>query len=207
MSALFVAWQSKVELIGVCEQLIGPTAGAPTEFGYAGSIGPIEVSQQTRDLLQRLGDTLTYEAQLRGMFGIDFVLADEISWLVEVNPRYTASVEVLERTLGRCLVAEHVLACDGSAMTVAKQAATNRILGKQIVYAMSDITAPALEPVFEKEGHRLDAPQIADIPTPGCRILAGWPICTVFAEANSVGECRDRLDARSRFVFGGLDWQ
>ena len=207
MSALFTASPTKVELIGVCEQLIGPTAGAPTEFGYAGSIGPIEVSSRTRNLLKRLGDTLTHEAQLRGMFGIDFVLADEISWLVEVNPRYTASVEVLERTLGRSLVAEHVLACDGSAMTVEMQPATNRVLGKQIVYAMSDITVPSLEQLFELAGHSLDAPLIADIPAPGSRILAGWPICTVLAEADSVGECSVRMDARCRLAFGGLDWQ
>ncbi len=210
MSALFVASQAKVELIGVCEQLIGSSAGAPTEFGYAGSIGPIEVSQRTRDLLQRLGDTLTHEAQLRGMFGIDFVLSDDIPWLVEVNPRYTASVEVLERGSDRALVANHVSACDGRTVRhwrITEQLASPRIIGKQIVYAIRDVTVPALEQLFESEGHSSDAPLIADIPAPGSRILAGWPICTVFAEANSVGECRVQMDARRRFVFGGLNWE
>ncbi len=106
MSALFIGRPDAAELIGVCEQLIGPAFGAPTEFGYAGSIGPIAVSDRTRELLQQLGDTLTRESQLRGLFGIDFILADDIPWLVELNPRYTASVEILERALGRALLAE-----------------------------------------------------------------------------------------------------
>ena len=210
MSALFIASQSDVELTGVCEQLIGPAAGAPVEFGYAGSIGPIEVTSRTRDLLQRLGDTLARESQLCGMFGIDFVLADDIPWLVEVNPRYTASVEVLERAFGRSLLAEHVAACDPRSVSrerISDQRVSPRIIGKQIVYATRDVTVPAFEQLFESEGHSPDAPLIADIPAPGSRILAGWPICTVFAEADSVSDCRVRLDAQRRFAFGGLDWQ
>jgi predicted ATP-grasp superfamily ATP-dependent carboligase len=130
MSALFIARPDAAELIGICEQLIGPAFGAPTEFGYAGSIGPITVSDQTRELLQRLGDTLTRESQLRGLFGIDFILADNIPWLVELNPRYTASVEVLERALGRDLLADHVSACGHRTATVRARPASTHVVGK-----------------------------------------------------------------------------
>ena len=200
MSALFRASSKEVELIGVCEQLIGPASGAPTEFGYAGSIGPIATSHQTRELLQRLGDTLTREAQLRGLFGIDFILADDIPWLVELNPRYTASVEVLERVLGRALLAEHVSACGHRTEIISERLAAHRIVGKQIVYATRDLTAPRLEPLFEQEGHTPEAPLIADIPAPGSCIATGWPICTVFAEAETAEDCRMRLESRSRVV-------
>ena len=200
MSALFIGRQDAVELIGVCEQLIGPTAGAPTEFGYAGSIGPIAVSDRTRELLQRLGGTLTREAQLRGLFGIDFILADDIPWLVELNPRYTASVEVLERALGRALLAEHATACGDRTATVRERPARSYIVGKQIVYATSDLTAPHLESLFDQEGHTTESPLIADIPAPGNCIATGWPICTVFAEARSVSECKTRLAAGRQTV-------
>ena len=202
MSALFIARPDAAELIGVCEQLIGPTAGAPTEFGYAGSIGPITVSDRTRELLQRVGDTLTREAQLRGLFGIDFILADDFSipWLVELNPRYTASVEVLERALGRALLAEHASACGHRTTTVREWPAPHRIIGKQIVYATSDLTAPRLESLFKPDGHAPEPPLIADIPTPGTLIAAGWPICTVFVEAESIAACRNALTARGQQV-------
>ena len=200
MSALFVASPQEVELIGVCEQLIGPTAGAPTEFGYAGSIGPIAVSDRTRELLQRLGDTLTREAQLRGLFGIDFVLADNIPWLVELNPRYTASVEVLERAFGRALLSDHASVFDCRIATDKRQATTTRFIGKQIIYATKDVIAPHLERLIDPEAHARESPLIADIPTPGTHIAAGWPICTVFAEAASVSECHRQLAKRRRTV-------
>ena len=209
MSALLMGRPDSAELIGVCEQLIGPAFGAPTEFGYAGSIGPIAVSDLTRELLQRLGDTLTREAQLRGLFGIDFILADDFSipWLVELNPRYTASVEVLERALGRALLADHVIACENRTVRhwrMRERPANHRIVGKQIVYATSDLTVPHLESLFEPDGHTPEAPLIADIPAPESRIATGWPICTVFAEAETIDECRMRLASRSHAVLAEM---
>ena len=203
-SALFMARPDSAELVGVCEQLIGPAFGAPTEFGYAGSIGSITVSNQTRELLRRLGDTLTREAQLRGLFGIDFILADDIPWLVELNPRYTASVEVLERAFGRALLAEHATACGHRTPTVRERPAPNRILGKQIVYASSDLTAPRLESLFNSNGNTPESPLIADIPASGSHIAVGWPICTVFAEAESADDCRIRLASRCRAVLNEM---
>ena len=204
MSALLMGRPDSAELIGVCEQLIGPAFGAPTEFGYAGSIGPIAVSDLTRELLQRLGDTLTREAQLRGLFGIDFILADDIPWLVELNPRYTASVEVLEQAFGRALLAEHASACGHRTEIIRERPATPCIIGKQIIYATSDRTAPRLESLFEPDGNTPESPLIADIPAPGSCIATGWPVCTVFAEAETIDDCRMRLSSRSHAVLAEM---
>lgn len=204
MSALFIASPKEAELIGACEQLIGPEFGAPTEFGYAGSIGPIAVSDRTRELLQRLGDTLTREAQLRGLFGIDFVLADDIPWLVELNPRYTASIEVLERALGLALLAKHTSACSNRTATVRERIVSNCIVGKQILFAASDLTVPDLETTFESVGRTPDSPLIADIPSSGTRIATGWPICTVFIEAENSTVCQERLTARVQTVYEAI---
>lgn len=204
MSALFMGRPDSAELIGVCKQLIGPEFGAPTEFGYAGSIGPITVSDRTRELLQRLGDALTREVQLRGLFGIDFILADNIPWLVELNPRYTASVEVLERAFGRALLAEHASACSSHTATVRGQPAPNRIVGKQIVYASQDVAAPPLDQLFEADQQTRESPLVADIPVSGSHIAKGWPICTVFAEAESVAACHRTMFSRCRAVLAEM---
>ena len=42
---------------------------------------------------------------LAGWFGVDFILRDGIPWPVEINPRYTASVEIHELASGRSLLA------------------------------------------------------------------------------------------------------
>lgn len=204
MSALFVARRDKAELIGVCDQLIGPEFGAPTEFSYAGSIGPIAVSHRTRELLQQIGDTLAREAELLGLFGIDFILADNIPWLVELNPRYTASVEVLEQALGRALLAEHATACGHRTEIVRERPTQTRIVGKQIVYATRDLTASSWESLFQTERNASESPLIADIPALGSCIAKHWPICTVFAEANSVEQCRSVLADRRLRVLNSM---
>lgn len=204
MSALFVTRSDDVEMIGVCEQLIGCVAGAPTEFGYAGSIGPITVSQQTNDLLQRLGETLAREARLRGLFGIDFVLTDGVPWLVELNPRYTASVEVIERATGRALLAHHVAAFEHGTMPVQQQRTPKCVVGKQIVYASVDSVAPNLKTLFASAESDSEVPLISDLPAPGTWLAAGWPICTVFAEAESITRCREQLTTRVESVIRAM---
>src|SRR5262249_35731030 len=100
-SAVFVAPPGPVGLLGVTSQWIG-RPGAP--FGYRGSLGPCRVSTQLRRRVEALGRVLAADFGLLGLFGIDLVIRDEIPWPVEVNPRYTASVEVIELALGRPLL-------------------------------------------------------------------------------------------------------
>ncbi len=194
MSALFVAWPDDVRCIGVCQQLIGLDFGAPTEFGYAGSIGPIEMHRDIRERVERLGLVLAIEARLRGLFGIDFILADDVPWLTEVNPRYTASVEVLERSWGLPILAWHVSACTRSGPETKSSGMTtpDRVVGKQIVYATRNFVAPNMSVVA------FDVDSLADIPTPETHIAAGWPICTVFADATNTKTCRQRLAQAAR---------
>src|SRR5206468_9397103 len=109
-SALFIASQGEASLIGVTRQLTG-TPGLP--FAYRGSIGPVSISEGLKARLDEMGRVLVSEFALVGLFGVDYILRDGEAWPVEVNPRYTASVEVLELSLRRSLMAEHLRACDG----------------------------------------------------------------------------------------------
>src|SRR5207244_13398430 len=88
------------ELLGVTRQLVGePWLHAP-RFGYCGSIGPIASSLSELDAWRKLGEFLMSWAGLRRIFGIDAIMRDGVPWLIEVNPRYTASVELIELTRG-----------------------------------------------------------------------------------------------------------
>ena len=49
--------------------------------------------------------------ELIGLFGVDFILDGDTVWTLEVNPRYTASVEIVERFTGKSAIAEHAAAC------------------------------------------------------------------------------------------------
>ena len=98
-------------LVGVTRQLIGESWLGAHGFQYAGSIGPLPIHQATRETIARIGEVLTTRFELRGIFGVDFILDGERVWTLEVNPRYTASVEIVERATGLPAVAMHAAAC------------------------------------------------------------------------------------------------
>ena len=78
---------------------------------YAGSLGPLPLDPRRHASLTRIGEVLAREFDLRGLFGVDFIDDGAEPWPIEVNPRYTASIEVLERALSFSAVGWHVAAC------------------------------------------------------------------------------------------------
>src|SRR5205085_1119619 len=95
-SGVFAATDAGTCLLGVSRQLVGESWLHAPPFGYCGNIGPLDIGAAERGAWLRLGRTVAAFAGLRGVFGIDASVDDGVPWPVEVNPRYTASVEVLE---------------------------------------------------------------------------------------------------------------
>ncbi len=111
-SAVFCACADRVELLGITEQIVGVEWLHARPFNYCGSVGPVEVSSSCNESLNRIGETLQRGCGLHGLFGVDFILHDGEAWPVEVNPRYTASIEVLEHATGLRAMEWHRLAFD-----------------------------------------------------------------------------------------------
>jgi predicted ATP-grasp superfamily ATP-dependent carboligase len=194
-SALFMACQGRARLAGVTRQLIG----APrSPFVYQGSIGPWPVSERLWLALDALGATLVSAFDLVGLFGVDYILCDEEPWPVEVNPRYTASVEILELALGRSLLAEHLRACMPG---LAEQAAwpdartdgsIPQVVGKAILYSRRSFVVPDISTDDAWQRDLFAVPAIADIPWPA-QAHASEPIMTVFATGPDIETCESRL--------------
>ncbi|MDX1965147.1 MAG: ATP-grasp domain-containing protein [Pirellulales bacterium] len=71
----------------------------PRSFQYCGSMGPLHLPDDIFAQWQAIGDVLAREFGLVGLFGVDAIwTADGRIVPVEINPRYTASIEVLERS-------------------------------------------------------------------------------------------------------------
>jgi predicted ATP-grasp superfamily ATP-dependent carboligase len=197
-AAIFLGKQRQAELVGVTRQLVGEAWLHAGPFQYCGSIGPVGLSDAVRSGLSRLGRVLAAAFDLRGLFGADFIVHDEQPWPVEVNPRYTASVEILERATGRALVAEHA-AVFGVAAAPKPPMAQSRVHGKAVLFATRDMIWPRHGPwdaalVVGLGG--LSAP-FADIPHAGASILRGQPICTLLAAAESEEGCVAALRRRA----------
>ncbi|HEY1381511.1 MAG TPA: ATP-grasp domain-containing protein [Gemmataceae bacterium] len=193
-AGVFCADEGGCRLLGVTRQFVGECWLHAPPFRYAGSIGPLPLTPTEQAAWDRLGAAVTAFAGLRGLFGVDAVVRDGVPWPVEVNPRYTASVEVLEYATGLRALALHRRAFDPSAPIV-QVGPRAGLVGKAVWYAPRPLTVPAdgpWEAVLRQPP--LDAPPaFADIPPAGQRVAAGRPVLTAFAAGDSAAECERRL--------------
>src|SRR5260370_36854385 len=122
---------------------------------------------------QPIGDVLARECGLRGLFGIDCIVRDGVPWPVEVNPRYTASVEVIEWKSGRTALAEHANVFSREPLPIRPLRPIGPIMGKAILFAPQTIEFPADGP-WRTPPPLDEPPPFADTPRAGSRIEAGW---------------------------------
>ena len=194
-AGVFVADADGCRLLGVTRQLVGEKWLHAAPFRYAGSIGSLALAIAERMAWERLGATVAAWAGLRGLFGIDAVVRDGVPWPVEVNPRYTASVEVLEYGTGVRALALHRRAFEPTSPPAGAGPAAGMV-GKAVWYAPRRLTVPADGP-WEASLRDVSAidepPAFADIPPAGQRIAAGRPMLTIFATGTTVAECERKL--------------
>ena len=133
VSALFLAAGKKAEIIGLSTQWTAPTPASP--FRYGGAAGPVDVGPAQASEIARSVAVIASELDLVGLNSVDFLVSDEAVWLIEINPRPGATLDVFESNEDP-LVARHVAACEGrltpTSPTIAFKAA-------EIVYAPHDI--------------------------------------------------------------------
>lgn len=193
-AAIFNGRHGKAELLGVTEQIIGPPWLHARPFAYCGSIGPIELDAGQRGQWERIGQALVEDAGLVGLFGVDAVEHDGQIDVVEVNPRYTASIEVLEYATGLQALRHHAAAFDSNFQIAPGERNRQRMIGKAILFAPQGITFPADGPWEDESEVSVDScPRFADVPVANSLIERGGPILTVFAEGQSVEIVRGRL--------------
>jgi predicted ATP-grasp superfamily ATP-dependent carboligase len=135
-----------------------------------------------------LGQRLAQAFGLVGLFGVDAIWAEGILWPLEVNPRWPASIEVLERAMGFSAAEVHVATCEQGQLPAASPAGPRhdgRLSGKAILFADRDLVISPELPRCISPRVLVERPSIADVPPAGAAIRSGWPIMTVFAEAGS----------------------
>ena len=162
-----------------------------------GASAPAPIAESLDSQLESLGNSLAFAFGLAGWFGVDFVLRDGDPWPVEINPRYTASIEIHELASGRSLLPEHRRACEAERF---------RRCG---VCSIRSSTVPRDREVDPARPHRLVAPEInADEAEPDDLLrrpldrrhpLArdvfqpGEPVMTLHGRGRSLAECRSRM--------------
>ncbi len=217
ISALFVALPQQVHLLGMTRQLVGlPEVHAP-EFAWCGTLTPVPLPEATTGTIAQIGNVLARETGIGGLFGCDFLVDKDTPWLTEINPRYPASTELVERVLGVPLLDWHRRACESFGgpekhFAVPEFSADTglhghraRVLGKIVLYAGRDLVAADATRFLRRPSRYHDAsglddslPYLADISAAGTRIARGQPICTLYARAANADECLAKLIRRAK---------
>lgn len=201
-SISFAADGSSIVVLGFSRQLVGDMRFGTSGYRYCGSVlgsDGVRLFPRQRELLQRAGavaEAITREFQLVGLNGIDFMAHRGVPYPIEVNPRFSASMELIERAQGVSMFQIHADACHG--LLPAPPERQSIVHGKAIVFARGDTRIPSAAARWARERW------MADIPDGGERIRQGRPICTVFASARSPGECRRLLWKRAAWVYRTL---
>lgn len=199
-SIVFAADGERCVPLGLSRALRGGRDFGAGGFRYSGSVlaraGELPLAGATA-----LAEVVTREFGLVGVNGIDFIVRDSGVYAIEVNPRYTASMELVERAYGISIFDLHARACAGELPSfdlVAALASPPPVHGKAIVYARRTAVIP-------DSRAWLAHPDVRDIPHPGDVIGRGRPICTVFARGRGHLDCLHELTRRAAALYETIE--
>ena len=148
-----------------------------------------------------LAESVTRAFGLVGVNGVDFVARRGVPYAIEVNPRYTAAMELVERAYGLSLFDVHAQACRGALPAFDLAAARHRTpeaVGKAIVYARRPSA------LGDTRSWLLD-PDVRDISPPGTHFAPRDPICTIFAHGRDAAACFAALARRAARLYRDVE--
>ena len=208
LSVGYLLHAGQTQIVAASRQLVGRRWCRAGPFAYCGSVDVdlAAVDAHVASQVARLGDLLAGHFALAGLVGADLIVDSRQSvWVIEINPRPTASMELAERATGCSLVAMHVASFGIKAPRRAERHARTGTWAKAVLFARQAIifTEATLHAVVARAASwtRDDGwPAVADIPEPPSSIPAGSPVCTLFAQGASPRAALCHLRARVAMI-------
>jgi predicted ATP-grasp superfamily ATP-dependent carboligase len=222
-SLAFVADGRTVLPFAISRQIVGDPAFGTSGFRYCGSI----MAACPRSLIDTATESALLLTERLGLVGVnclDFVVRGGVPYVVELNPRHSASMELAERAFGFSVFAAHAAVFErrlGAGTSAVRTApaptvggtvgggeyaaafprldladALDRVgaFGKAILFAPYDITMSDTRPWLA------DA-DVRDVPHPGETISRGQPMFTIFATGSDYDNCYSALVHRAREAY------
>ena len=189
ISALFVGDGDRAEVIGFSEQWTAPRRGAP--FRYGGAVQPANLMHAQAEEMARSVERVTHAFGISGLASSDFIVNPDGAFLLEINPRPGATLDVFDRDAP--LLRVHLDAIIHR--TLPNYAPSGDASAAAIVYAAEGLTIPPAIAWPEWVGDR---------PKPGEWIDKERPICTVAARASSAEDAKRLVEARTATILAAL---
>ena len=132
--------------------------------GYRTEIDADELNDEMRNT----SEDLIKEFDLIGSNGVDYIL-DKNGELkvIEINPRFQGTYELVENSLGINLLDAHIKACEGEIIDIPNP---KQYSIKKIIYARKQVNIG-----------NLNIPNVYDIPYEGVKIEKDQPLVTIIS--------------------------
>lgn len=178
VSALFIGDGQGARVVGFSRQWASPAPAAPYRYG-----GAVRLRRFDREQAAKISDWLSSLARRAGLVGLcsaDFIRSPDGFQLMEINPRPGATLDIFD-DMAAPLMKTHLDAASGRPYRLPR-----------FVDSMASMIAYASAPI-ERFPAFAWPDWTADHQSPGTSLIAGDPVCTVFARGPSA-------DATSRAV-------
>jgi predicted ATP-grasp superfamily ATP-dependent carboligase len=181
-SAVAIGDGRRAAVLGLTGQLHRPRG-----FGWIGNVAPPPLPEtehvELAGQLCAVCNEVTARFAVRGAFGVDAIWDGRHAWVLEVNPRPPASLELF----GPGTFAAHVAGARGVGLpTPGTPPATRCAKVKLVLFADRDLRAP--DPAWWPDG------LVRDVPHAGETVAKGAPVCTLISPTADVRELAARGD-------------
>ena len=190
VSLLFMADGKVARAIGFNQQFSAPTAEMP--YRFAGAVSNVVLPSHVQQQFIEAAEKLTAALGLKGMNSLDAVLEGERLWILELNPRLSATFNLYPN-----LLQVHMQACAGELIELSNEfdlAKMSTSKAELIVYADQalNISEDFSWPDW-----------VADIPSfenESIKIAENEPICTMFAEAQDASAAQQLVLQKTKIL-------
>jgi methenyltetrahydromethanopterin cyclohydrolase len=194
-SVLFLADGQNLQVIGFNRQW-SVCLSESQPFVFLGVVNGTELPDWHKGEITGWLKQLVQVFALKGLNSLDFIHAEDCSYVLEINPRPSASMQLYDDNL----LTRHVGATVGATSVARLIGADRRLksasqMGYQIVYADRDLLIPE---------QFIWPDWCQDLPKSGNICHTGQPICSIIAHQNEFQSVEEQLLARQQLIINQL---
>ena len=142
--------------------------------------------------MKNTSEDLISEFKLIGSNGVDYILdKDGELKIIEINPRFQGTYELVENVLGINLLDAHIKACEGEIIDTPK---INQYSVKKIIYARKQVNIG-----------NLNIPNVYDIPYEGVKIEKDQPLVTIISSNKNLEIAMNDVEIAEKEVYENID--
>ncbi|MBQ2962641.1 ATP-grasp domain-containing protein [Methanobrevibacter sp.] len=147
---------------------------------------------ELNDEMKNISEDLMKEFGLVGSNGVDYILDNDGELkIIEINPRFQGTYELVENVLGINLLDAHIKACEGEMIDIPNP---NQYSVKKIIYARKQVDIG-----------NLNIPNVYDIPYQGVKIEKDQPMVTLISSNKDLETALNDIKIAEEEVYRNID--